>query len=64
MRFDGKAAIVTGAGAGMGRAVARALAAEGAGVVVFDANGDCAEAVAKGTTRVGARRPCPDIERT
>lgn len=37
-RFDGKVAIVTGSSSGIGEAIARALAAEGAGVVVNSAN--------------------------
>jgi len=36
MRFAGQTAIVTGAGRGMGRAIARELAAEGANVVVAE----------------------------
>jgi len=36
MRFDGKAAIVTGAASGIGRATATRLAADGASVVVSD----------------------------
>ncbi|WP_141577621.1 SDR family oxidoreductase [Actinomadura sp. WMMA1423] len=36
MRFEGKVAVVTGAARGIGEAYARALAAEGAGVVVAD----------------------------
>ncbi|KAI0487409.1 2,5-dichloro-2,5-cyclohexadiene-1,4-diol dehydrogenase [Xylaria cf. heliscus] len=35
-RFDGKTAIVTGAGSGMGREVAEQLAAEGAQVIALD----------------------------
>lgn len=39
-RFDGKVAIVTGAAGGIGEAYARALAAEGAAVVVADIDED------------------------
>jgi NAD(P)-dependent dehydrogenase (short-subunit alcohol dehydrogenase family) len=46
-RFGGKVAVVTGAGAGMGAAVARRLAAEGAAVAVFDRDAAGANDVAK-----------------
>jgi 3-oxoacyl-[acyl-carrier protein] reductase len=46
-RFDQKVAIVTGAAQGIGECYARALAAEGAGVVVADRNRAAGEAVAK-----------------
>jgi NAD(P)-dependent dehydrogenase (short-subunit alcohol dehydrogenase family) len=45
-RLDGKVAIVTGAGSGVGEASARAMAREGASVVVADINASAAERVA------------------
>lgn len=46
MELQGKAAIVTGAGKGIGEATARALAREGAAVAVVDVDGPAAESVA------------------
>ena len=46
MRFEGKVAVVTGSGQGIGEAYAKALAAEGADVLVADLNSDQAERVA------------------
>jgi len=47
MRLDGKVAVVTGSGRGLGRAYAAALAQAGASVVVNDVDGDAARAVAE-----------------
>ncbi len=45
-RFDGKSALVTGAGSGIGRAAALGLAAEGAFVLVADVNDSAARRTA------------------
>ena len=47
MRFQDKVVVVTGAAQGIGEAYARALAAEGAKVVVADLNAEAGEQVAK-----------------
>jgi NAD(P)-dependent dehydrogenase (short-subunit alcohol dehydrogenase family) len=47
MELNGRHAIVTGAGSGIGRALARRFAAEGAKVVVADIHEDAADAVAR-----------------
>jgi NAD(P)-dependent dehydrogenase (short-subunit alcohol dehydrogenase family) len=46
-KFEGKSAIVTGAGSGIGEAVAYELARNGARVLVVDLNGEHAESVAR-----------------
>lgn len=53
--FAGKAALVTGAGSGIGRAAARRLAAEGARVIVADLNGANAAATTALIERTGGR---------
>ena len=53
MRFTDKTAIVTGSGQGIGEAYARALAGEGANVVVADLNTAGAERVAGEITAAG-----------
>ena len=65
-RLDGKVAVVTGGGQGIGEAVCRRLAAAGAAVGVFDMNPANAERVAKdiaGVPLVGDLTKEADLER-
>ncbi len=52
-RLDGKKALVTGAGRGIGQAIALALAEAGADVAVIDLNPDTAQATADAIGKLG-----------
>jgi 7-alpha-hydroxysteroid dehydrogenase len=54
-RLDGDVALITGAGAGIGRSIAETFAAAGAAVTVTDRNPDAAEAVARWIVGSGGR---------
>jgi NAD(P)-dependent dehydrogenase (short-subunit alcohol dehydrogenase family) len=66
-RFEGKVALITGGGSGIGEATALAFAAEGAAVVLLDRSGDAARAVAARLRRAvavhGDVRLAADCER-
>ncbi len=55
MKLDGKVAVVTGSGRGIGRAYARGLAQAGCAVVINDVDGDVAEQTVKELTDSGAK---------
>jgi 3-oxoacyl-[acyl-carrier protein] reductase len=54
-RFEGRVSIVTGASQGIGEAIARDLAAEGAAVVLVDVQAEKLEAVAASIAAAGGR---------
>jgi NAD(P)-dependent dehydrogenase (short-subunit alcohol dehydrogenase family) len=54
-RLEGKVAIVTGAGSGIGRVASELFAAEGAAVVAADVDASAAEATAESINSVGGR---------
>lgn len=54
-RLDGAVALVTGAGAGIGRAIAETFAGAGAAVAVTDLDAAAAECVAQGIVAAGGR---------
>jgi acetoin reductase-like protein len=55
MKLEGKIAAVTGAGSGMGRAIAEGYAREGAKVVVADLNAGAAEETMRNVTGAGGQ---------
>jgi 2-hydroxycyclohexanecarboxyl-CoA dehydrogenase len=62
MRLEGKKALITGAGSGIGAATARRMAAEGADVVVADVNEDKAREVASEISATAVKMDVTDLE--
>ena len=63
-RFEGRVSIVTGASQGIGEAIARDLAAEGAAVVLVDIQRDKLESVAQGIRDSGGAADVYDADVT
>ncbi|TMA57133.1 MAG: SDR family NAD(P)-dependent oxidoreductase, partial [Deltaproteobacteria bacterium] len=57
-KLDGRVAIVTAGGAGIGAATARRFVQEGASVVIADLSGKRAEEVTAGIKTSGGRAVC------
>jgi NAD(P)-dependent dehydrogenase (short-subunit alcohol dehydrogenase family) len=62
MRLKGRTAIVTGAGHGIGRAIALRLGAEEAAVAIADIDGSAAERVAEELRTTGARAVAVEVD--
>jgi NAD(P)-dependent dehydrogenase (short-subunit alcohol dehydrogenase family) len=63
-RFDGKTAVITGSGHGIGRATAMMLAQAGARVVLFDVDATAVETVAEEIERAGGRATAVAVDVT
>ncbi|MFB3923368.1 MAG: SDR family NAD(P)-dependent oxidoreductase [Terriglobia bacterium] len=61
-RLEGRAAIITGGGSGIGKAVSLAFSSEGARVAILDRNGPAARAVAEEIASAGGRADVWEID--
>lgn len=62
--LDGKSAIITGAGSGIGAAIAKRFGEEGVKVAIFDINGEGAEKVATSLRESGANAQAVTVDLT
>ena len=63
-RLEGKVAIVTGSGSGIGRVASELFAAEGAAVIAADVDGGAAESTAESISASGGRADAVEVDVT